>query len=325
MLMAYCCEWAATVPQGLLQLKAGQAFDEFGFMTSKLLENTPVPRLTDDSSDYLHALGEHIRDLRVRRGMTRTILARDSGVSLRYLAQLEGGEGNISILRLRQIAQAMAMPLEEVIRVGPEQPAELTLLWQFLARLSPVQLVEARGLLRGAFEQTHRRNRIALIGLRGAGKSSLGRRLAAHLKIPFIELADIIEQTAGVPLSEVFSLYGQAAYRRYERRSLEWLVETYDNFVLSTGGSISTEPATFDELLASCYTVWLRASPADHMARVVAQGDQRPMGDNREAMKDLERILVGREPMYRKADAIVNTSGLDIEQSLDEIIKQISV
>jgi XRE family aerobic/anaerobic benzoate catabolism transcriptional regulator len=103
------------------------------------------------------------------------------------------------------------------------------------------------------------------------------------------------------------------------------LVETYDNFVLSTGGSISTEPATFDELLASCYTVWLRASPADHMARVVAQGDQRPMGDNREAMKDLERILVGREPMYRKADAIVNTSGLDIEQSLDEIIKQISV
>ncbi len=293
-------------------------------MTSKPLENSSTPRLPDDSDAYLHALGEHIRDLRVRRGMTRAILARDSGVSLRYLAQLEGGEGNISILRLRQVAQAMAMPLEEVIRVGPEQAAELTLLGQFLARLSPAQLVEARSLLGSAFEQKNRRNRIALVGLRGAGKSSLGKRLAAQRNVPFIELADVIEQTAGVPLSEVFSLYGQSAYRRYERRSLEWLVETHDSFVLSTGGSISTEPATFDELLTSCYTVWLRASPSDHMARVVAQGDQRPMGDDREAMQDLERILIGREPMYRKADAIVNTSGLDIEQSLAELLKQIA-
>jgi XRE family aerobic/anaerobic benzoate catabolism transcriptional regulator len=293
-------------------------------MTDKPLENSATPRLPDDSDAYLHALGEHIRDLRVRRGMTRAILARDSGVSLRYLAQLEGGEGNISILRLRQVAQAMAMPLEEVIRVGPEQAAELTLLGQFLARLSPAQLVEARSLLGSAFEQKNRRNRIALVGLRGAGKSSLGKRLAAQRNVPFIELADVIEQTAGVPLSEVFSLYGQSAYRRYERRSLEWLVETHDSFVLSTGGSISTEPATFDELLTSCYTVWLRASPSDHMARVVAQGDQRPMGDDREAMQDLERILIGREPMYRKADAIVNTSGLDIEQSLAELLKQIA-
>ncbi len=283
-----------------------------------------MPRLPDDSSEYLHALGEHIRDLRVRRGMTRAILARDSGVSLRYLAQLEAGEGNISILRLRQVAQAMAMPLEEVIRVGPEQAAELTLLGQFLARLSPAQLVEARTLLGSAFEQKNRRNRIALVGLRGAGKTSLGKRVAAQLNVPFIELADVIEQIAGVPLSEVFSLYGQSAYRRYERRSLEWLVETHESFVLSTGGSISTEPATFDELLTTCYTVWLRASPSDHMARVVAQGDQRPMGDNREAMQDLERILIGREPMYRKADAIVNTSGLDIEQSLAELLKQIA-
>ncbi len=256
--------------------------------------------------------------------MTRAILARDSGVSLRYLAQLEGGEGNISILRLRQVAQAMAMPLEEIIRVGPEQAAELTLLGQFLARLSPAQLVDARNLLRGAFEKTGRRQRIALVGLRGAGKTSLGKMLAAHLKVPFIELAEIIEQTAGTPLSEVFSLYGQAAYRRYERRALEWLIETHDSFVLSTGGSISTEPATFDELLTSCFTVWLKASPAEHMARVVAQGDRRPMGDNREAMQDLERILVGREPMYRKADATVSTSGLDIQQSLAELLKQIS-
>jgi XRE family aerobic/anaerobic benzoate catabolism transcriptional regulator len=293
-------------------------------MTNPVSENSPAPRLQDDEREYLRALGEHIRDLRVRRGMTRAILARDSGVSVRYLAQLESGEGNISILRLRQVAQAMAMPLEETIRVGPEQAAELTLLAQFLARLSPGQLVEAGNLLRGAFEKSGRRQRIALVGLRGAGKTSLGRLLAERLKVPFIELDKVIEQTAGIPLSEVFALYGQSAYRRYERRALESLIETHERFVLSTGGSISTEPATFDELLTSCYTVWLKASPAEHMARVVAQGDRRPMGDNREAMQDLERILVGREPMYRKADATVNTSGLDIQQSLDELLKQIS-
>ena len=292
--------------------------------TNKPSEKPGDPRLRDDDSEYLHALGEHIRDLRVRRGMTRAILARDSGVSVRYLAQLESGDGNISILRLRQVAQAMAMPLEEVIRVGPEQAAELTLLKQFLTRLSPPQLAEAGNLLRAAFENRTRRQRIALVGLRGAGKSSLGKMLATHMKVPFIELADVIEQTAGTSLSEVFSLYGQAAYRRYERRSLEWLIDKHDSFVLSTGGSISTEPATFDQLLSSCYTVWLKASPAEHMARVVAQGDRRPMGDNTEAMQDLERILVGREPMYSKADATVNTSGLDIDSSLAEILKHVS-
>ncbi len=294
-------------------------------MTTAQAEPDQTPRLEADDSEYLRALGEHVRDLRVRRGMTRAILARDSGVSLRYLAQLEGGAGNISILRLRQVAQAMAMPLEEIVRVGPEQPAELTLLGQFLARLSAAQLVEAGNLLRGAFEKIGRRQRIALVGLRGAGKTSLGRMLAAQLQVPFIELDKRIEQTAGMPLAEVFALYGQSAYRRYERRALEELLETQDRFVLSTGGSISTEPATFDELLTACFTVWIKASPAEHMARVVAQGDRRPMGDNHEAMQDLERILVGREPMYRKADATVNTSGLDVGQSLAELLKQIAV
>ena len=132
----------------------------------------------------------------------------------------------------------MAMPLEEIIRVGPEQPAELTLLGQFLARLSPPELVEAQNLLRGAFEKKSRRNRIALVGLRGAGKSSLGKLLAEQLKVPFIELTDVIEQSVGTPLSVVFSLYGQAAYRRYERRALERLIETHESFVLATGGSI---------------------------------------------------------------------------------------
>ena len=292
-------------------------------MNNQKIEHPDPPELPDGDREYLHRLGEHVRDLRVRRGMTRAILARDSGVSIRYLAQLESGEGNISILRLRQVAQAMAIPLEDIIRVEPEQAPELTLLGQFLSRLSPAQLTEARTLLRNAFENKNRSKRIALIGLRGAGKSSLGKMLAAHLHVPFIELAEVIERVAGANMSEVFSLYGQAAYRRYERRALDWLLENHDRFVLSTGGSISTEPATFSELLTSCYTVWLKASPAEHMARVVAQGDRRPMGDNREAMQDLERILIGREPMYRKADATVDTSGLDIEQSLIELTRQI--
>lgn len=292
-------------------------------MHKQKMEHSEPPKLQAEDSDYLHRLGEHIRDLRVRRGMTRAILARDSGVSLRYLAQLEGGEGNISILRLRQVAQAMAIPLEDIIRVGPEPAPELTLLGQFLSRLSPGQLGEARTLLRNAFENKNRRKRIALVGLRGAGKSSLGKMLAAQLEVPFIELAEVIERMAGANMSEVFSLYGQAAYRRYERRALDWLIENHDSFVLSTGGSISTEPATFSELLTACFTVWLKATPAEHMARVVAQGDRRPMGDNREAMQDLERILVGREPMYRKADATVDTSGLDVQQSLAELIRQI--
>lgn len=292
-------------------------------MSNQKIEHSDPSELRNEDSDYLHRLGEHIRDLRVRRGMTRAILARDSGVSIRYLAQLESGEGNISILRLRQVAQAMAIPLEDIIRVEPEQAPELTLLGQFLSRLSPAQLSEARTLLRNAFENKNRSRRIALIGLRGAGKSSLGKMLATYLQIPFIELAEVIERVAGANMSEVFSLYGQAAYRRYEKRALDWLIENHDSFVLSTGGSISTEPATFSELLTSCYTVWLKASPAEHMARVVAQGDRRPMGDNREAMQDLERILIGREPMYRKADATVDTSGLNIEQSLVELTRQI--
>jgi XRE family aerobic/anaerobic benzoate catabolism transcriptional regulator len=279
----------------------------------------PAPRRDED--EYLRQLGERIRDLRVRRGMTRKILARDSSVSERYLAQLEAGEGNISIIRLRQVAQAMGIPLEDLIRVGPEQPPELTLLVQYLNRLSPGKLAEARDLLLSAFETRGRRGRIALIGLRGAGKTTLGAMLAAHLKLPFIEMASAIEREAGMTLSEIFSLYGQAAYRRYERRTLQSAVESHDRFVLAPGGSVVTEPATFDELLTSCYTIWLKASPEEHMARVVGQGDHRPMNDNREAMKDLERILAGREAMYIKADAVVDTSGLSLEQAFAELLK----
>lgn len=268
---------------------------------------------------YLRLLGERIRAARARRGMTRKILARDSGVSERYLAQLETGHGNISIILLRQVAQAMGLPLADLVREGPDQPVEFSLLVQSLARLEPKQLAQARKLMAGSFGasmERERRQRVALIGLRGAGKSTLGAKLAAALGIPFIELDREIERLAGMSLGALFDLYGQSAYRRYERRALESVIETHDRAVIATGGSLVSEPATFDLLLAACFTVWLTARPEEHMSRVMAQGDLRPMAENTEAMEDLRRILDGRAALYSKADATVATAGKSIDQSL---------
>jgi XRE family aerobic/anaerobic benzoate catabolism transcriptional regulator len=272
---------------------------------------------------YLRLLGDRIREARARRGMTRKILARDSKVSERYLAQLEAGHGNISIALLRQIAHAMGLPLGDLVREEPDRPVELTLLIQTLSRLHPKDLAAARKLLAetfGAAVESERRHRIALIGLRGAGKSTLGARLAKDLGVPFIELDREIERDSGTSLSEVFDLYGQAAYRRYERRALEGVIERHDRAVVATGGSIVSEPGTFDLLLAACYTVWLTAAPEEHMGRVVAQGDYRPMAENDEAMEDLRRILAGRTQLYSKADAVVDTAGKTVEESFKELM-----
>ncbi len=296
-------------------------------MSKRKVQQLRRPDLSAAENDFLSMLGERIRELRARRGMTRKILAQQSGVSERYLAQLETGHGNISIVLLRQIAQAMGLPLVDVVREEPEQPVELTLLFQFLSRLPLKKLARARDLLAAEFDAagSHDRNRrIALIGLRGAGKSTLGKMLANRLGVPFVEAARDIEREAGTVLSEIFSLYGQAAYRRYERRALEALLENRDAFVLAPGGSVVSEPATFDLLLSSCFTVWLKTTPEEHMARVVAQGDYRPMGGNGEAMDDLRRILAGREALYAKADAIVDTSGKSVEQSFDELCRTLS-
>jgi len=275
-----------------------------------------------DQAAYLGLLGDRIRDGRARRGMTRKILARDSKVSERYLAQLETGLGNISILLLRQIARAMGLPLADLVREEPEGPVELTLLIQTLGRLQPPELSQARKLLTDTFGtvvESERRQRIALIGLRGAGKSTLGARLAKTKNVPFIELDREVERESGTTLSEVFDLYGQSAYRRYERRALENVIEHHHRAVIATGGSIVTEPATFDLLLSACFTVWLTAAPEEHMGRVVAQGDYRPMAENDEAMDDLRRILASRNALYAKADATVDTVGKTVDQCLREL------
>jgi XRE family transcriptional regulator, aerobic/anaerobic benzoate catabolism transcriptional regulator len=277
------------------------------------------PRSDGAEDDFLRQLGERIREARARRGMTRKILARDSGVSERYLAQLETGHGNISIILLRQVAQAMGLPLAEIVREGPERPVELSLLIQTLERLAPQELSQARQLLTGAFGAQmaqNRRHRIALIGLRGAGKSTLGHRLAAVRGAPFVELDREIERESGLELGEIFALYGQGAFRRYERRSLEAVIERHPEAVIATGGSLVSEPGTFDLLLATCFTVWLKAAPEEHMSRVLEQGDTRPMADNEQAMADLRRILDGRAALYAKADAVVDTAGRTVEESL---------
>src|SRR5271165_6477068 len=284
--------------------------------------------LQGSETEYLRRVGDRVREARARRGMSRKILARDSGVSERYLAQLETGQGNISILLLRQIAQALDIPLQALVLDGPEPPVDLVHTTEFLRRLPATELVEARRLLVehfGGVDLYARRGRIALIGLRGAGKSTLGAMLADRLEAPFLELDRLIEQESGVSLSAIFDLYGQGGFRRLERRCLDQVIERYPRFVLATGGSLVSEPATFERLLTMCFTVWLRATPEEHMERVIAQGDIRPMADNREAMSDLRRILEVREPLYRKADLALQTSGSDPEASAEEIVKEIAV
>ena len=280
----------------------------------------------DGTSAYLRLIGERVRNARARRGMTRKILARDSGVSERYLAELESGRGNISILLLRQIARAMGLPLADLTRDGPDRAVEFTLVRQLLERLAPEELAEAHGLLRARFMPAvagERSGRIALIGLRGAGKTTLGRQLAERLGVPFFDLGVEVEHDSGMSLSEIFSLSGQAAYRRLERRALERLLERHARAVIETGGSLVSEPGTYELLLGTCLTVWIKATPEEHMSRVIAQGDERPMAGNDEAMADLRSILAERDPLYAKADAVVDTSGCRAAASLGELLRAV--
>jgi XRE family aerobic/anaerobic benzoate catabolism transcriptional regulator len=275
-----------------------------------------------DSESYLRRLGERVRITRSRRGMARRILAQQARVSERYLAQLESGQGNCSIVLLRRIARALGLPIEELVYDRPDRPVEALLVAQFLERLSPAALQEARELLQQRFGfalGAHKGQRIALIGLRGGGKSTLGKLLASERRVPFIELDREIEHLSGATLSEIFEMFGQERFRQMEREAFEKVLEQHDKFVLATSGSIVTEPATYERLLSSCFTVWVRAEPDEHMQRVVAQGDLRPMGEGTRAMADLISILRSREPLYAKADAAVVTSGRTPKQNVQEL------
>jgi len=286
---------------------------------SHVVERTPARTRGDDRERaFLDVLGRRVRELREQRGMSRKQVARESDVSERHLAHLEAGEGNISILLLRRIVRVLDVSLADLLSHHEDETDDRRLIRRVLERVPADRLGEVVARLLRDFgdDSGQRQRRIALIGLRGAGKSTLGPRLAHELGVPFIEIDRAIERDAGLPVAEIFSLYGQAGYRRLELRALERVVHENARAVLSIGGGIVSQPDTYEFLRAHCRTVWLKAAPEEHMARVIAQGDLRPMAGNEEAMDDLRRILAARETLYAKADAVVDTSGVDVEASL---------
>ena len=270
---------------------------------------------------FLVFLGKRVRELRNRRGQTRKMLAREADVSERHLAQLEGGEGNVSIVLLRRIAGALGVSLAELFAPETETPHKKVLIQRFLERLPAHRVEDAMFRLMREFrnEEKARRKRVALIGLRGAGKSTLGARLGKELEIPFIELDGEIEKEAGMPLGEIFSLYGQSGYRAIERRVLERVLDGHARAILSIGGGVVSEKETYGYLLSNCYTVWIKARPEEYLERVIAQGDLRLMAGSARAMEDLRRILEAREPLYRKADMFLDTSGNSVDESFEKL------
>lgn len=280
---------------------------------------TPSP--PSSSADYLRLLGARVRRVRAQRGMSRRILATASGVSERYLAQLESGKGNASILVLQAVAEAMHIAIDDLVDQQSEQPPGYLLWRERLRGANPEQLDRWAALVRGGERQTpQHRSHIALIGLRGAGKSTLGAALAKRLGLPFVELGQEIERAAGMATSEIFAQGGQLAYRSLERQALSATLVRHSRAVIATGGSLVSEPETFELLLESCFTVWLKATPRQHMERVIAQGDHRPMADHRHAMADLKRILTERAALYGRADATLDTSSADIQTTLRNLL-----
>ena len=273
--------------------------------------------MTDE--EFLRAFGERIRGERARRGMSRRLLAHHAGISERYLTQLESGKGNVSIVLLRHVASALGVPLGRLVE-GPQSPEV-----EFLARLNPAQLRDIYASLKEA--DASRTQRIALVGLRGAGKTTLGARLAEEQGVPFVELDREIERLAGSSLGSVIELYGQQAYRRYELQALQELLATHPRFVVATGGSLVSEAATYELLLRSCVTVWVRATPEEHMQRVLDQGDLRPVAQwgagSQQAMDDLRRILAERSDLYGRADLVLDTTGATVEKSVRELLRKI--
>jgi XRE family transcriptional regulator, aerobic/anaerobic benzoate catabolism transcriptional regulator len=234
---------------------------------------------------YLSLLGDRVRAWRTENSITRKALAQASGVSERYLAQLEAGEGNISVLLLRKVARAMGVPVENLVR-----------------------------------EEAPPQKCIALLGLRGAGKSTLGARLAGSLKVPFVELDREVEKEAGAALGEVFAMYGQDGFRRFERRALERVLVENQRAVIATGGSLVTDPGTYKMLLERCTCVWLKASPEEHMARVIAQGDMRPFKGRSAALEEIRTLLADRDRLYRRADLVLDTSGKSTRASFSQLL-----
>ena len=303
-------------------------------MSSTILHELPRLRIGEAASEeeknpFLVTLGERVRSLRARRGMTRKAVAQAAQVSERHLANLEYGIGNASILVLLQVAGALQCSLAELIGDVSTSSPEWLLIRELLEHRDEATLRRVRvavgELLGTGGANAARSSRVALIGLRGAGKSTLGQMLADDLDFPFVELSREIEKFAGCSIAEIQALYGTNAYRRYERRAMEEAIQIYPEAVIATPGGLVSDAATFNLMLAHCTTVWLQADAEDHMKRVTAQGDLRPMAASKEAMEDLRGILAGRAAFYSKAEFRLNTSDQPLEptfQALRTLVRQ---
>jgi XRE family transcriptional regulator, aerobic/anaerobic benzoate catabolism transcriptional regulator len=282
----------------------------------------------DPETDFLEELGQRVRTMRALRGMSRKVLAKVSGISERYIAQLESGKGNVSIVLLRRVANAMAAHLEDLIPSGEPTP-DWPVIRDLLRKATPNQITQAKDVLSGHGSGASAQRGmsfagIALIGLRGAGKSTLGKMLAKKIGWNFVELNKEIEAQNGLSVAEIIALYGQEGFRRMEQAALGQLLSRKELTVLATGGGIVSEPLTFDLILSSFYTIWLKAEPEEHMARVRRQGDLRPMADDRSAMAELRTILRSREPLYARASAVVDTAGLSVDAASVRLIDAVA-
>ena len=281
---------------------------------------------SDPETGFLDQLGQRVRTMRALRGMSRKVLAKVSGISERYIAQLESGKGNVSIVLLRRVSNAMGAHLEDLIP-STEPAPDWAVIRNLLRKATPGQIAQAKDVLAGGAVSAHRRHSfsgIALIGLRGAGKSTLGKMLAKKIGWSFVELNKEIEAQNGLSVAEIIALYGQEGFRRMEQAALTQLLGRNELMVLATGGGIVSEPLTFDLVLSSFYTIWVKADPEEHMARVRRQGDLRPMADDRSAMAELRNILLSREPLYARASAVVDTAGLSVDAAAARLYNSVT-
>jgi XRE family transcriptional regulator, aerobic/anaerobic benzoate catabolism transcriptional regulator len=304
----------------LLSILSGTILPKDAYEQRDMTENL------DPETGFLEQLGQRVRTMRALRGMSRKVLARVSGISERYIAQLESGKGNVSIVLLRRVSHAMGAHLEDLIPASEPAP-DWPVIRDLLRKATPSQIAQARDVLSGSSGFAQKQVSfagIALIGLRGAGKSTLGKLLAKKIGWDFVELNKEIEAQNGLSVAEIIALYGQEGFRRMEQTALGQLLSRRAPVVLATGGGIVSEPLTFDLILSSFYTVWLKAEPEEHMARVRGQGDLRPMADDRSAMAELRTILLSREPLYARASAVADTAGLSVDAAAARLVDAVA-
>jgi XRE family aerobic/anaerobic benzoate catabolism transcriptional regulator len=285
--------------------------------------NARKVRFEESAAAFVALVGERVRKARERRGISRRKLSELSHVSLRYLAQLEGGSGNISIALLWRVSEALDHRIEWLVSADDPWTSEVAQASELFRTATRERRRQVMSILDPEGPTQLRQKRLCLIGLRGAGKSTLGKLMSAELSLPFLELNREIEDICGMPVTEVMALYGQEGYRRLERQALERIVATSDALVLAVAGGIVAEPETFAYLLRHFHTIWIKARPEEHMERVRNQGDLRPMSGNPQAMEELRSILTSREELYSRAEAMVDTSGRSLEESKRELLASI--